>query len=118
MRRFAASVFVVVALLVGSVSAASLPLSVISLTSPVAPFTHATLQARTVPGATCDITVIYKSGPSVAQGLVPRQADTRGDVTWRWMVGSNTTPGRWPILVACSKGQDVAELETAFEVRR
>jgi micrococcal nuclease len=118
MRRFATSVFVVVALLVGSASAASLPLTVVSLTSPVAPFTDATLHARTAPGADCEITVIYKSGPSQAKGLFAKQADLSGDVAWQWRVGSNTTPGRWPILVACSKGHDAAELETAFEVRR
>jgi hypothetical protein len=97
--------------------AGSLPLSVVSLSSPVQPFTEATIQARTAPGATCEITVIYKSGKSVAKGLVPKQADSRGDIAWRWRVGSNTTPGKWPIIVACSKGQDFGRLETAFEVR-
>jgi micrococcal nuclease len=76
------------------------------------------IQVRTSPAANCQITVIYKSGPSRAKGLVPKQANAKGDVAWQWRVGSNTTPGRWPIKVMCEKGPDAAELETAFEVRR
>jgi micrococcal nuclease len=113
----ARALVLLVVLIAGSVWAGSLPLSIVSLTSPVAPFTDATIQARTAPGANCGITVIYKSGPSVAKGLVPKQADAKGDVAWRWRVGSNTTPGRWPIIVACSKGQDSGRIETTFEVR-
>ncbi len=44
--------------------AADLPISVASLSSPVAPFTDATIQIQTSPGAACTITVLYKSGPS------------------------------------------------------
>jgi len=58
--------------------AADLPISLVSLSSPVAPFSDATLEIRTSPGATCAITVSYKSGPSRAKGLVPRVADGRG----------------------------------------
>jgi hypothetical protein len=118
MRRLATSLFLFLALIGGSASASSLPLAVVSVTSPVAPFTDATLHARTAPGADCEIVVIDKSGPSRAKGLLPKQADRKGEVAWQWRVGSNTTPGRWPILVTCSKGHEAAELETAFEVRR
>jgi hypothetical protein len=118
-RIVGGSLLILVLFFAGSAAwAGALPLSVVSLSSPVQPFTDATLGARTAPGATCDITVIYQSGPSVAKGLVPKQADSRGDIAWRWRVGSNTTPGTWPIIVACSKGQDRSELKTSFEVRR
>jgi micrococcal nuclease len=114
----ARSLLILVAFFAGSAAwAGPLPLSVVSLSSPVQPFTDATIQARTAPGAHCEITVTYQSGPSVAKGLVPKQADSRGDIAWRWRVGSDTTPGTWPIIVACSKGQDRAQVETAFEVR-
>jgi micrococcal nuclease len=96
---------------------AELPISVVSLTSPVAPFTDATIQVQTSPGASCSITVLYKSGPSRAKGLAPQTADSRGRVTWIWRVGSNTTPGQWPIAVRCQKGYDSGELKTSFEVR-
>ena len=101
---------------VDPVQAADLPVTLVSLTSPAAPFTDAALTISTAPGANCSITVFYKSGPSRAQGLMPKAADAAGRVSWTWRVGSNTTPGRWPILVACEKGDDRGELRTAFEV--
>lgn len=99
------------------VFAADLAVNLVSVTSPAAPFTDASLEVKTSPEALCQITVIYKSGLSRAKGLVPRQADGRGRAAWTWRVGSNTTPGRWPIVVLCRKGGDEAELRTAFEVR-
>ena len=96
---------------------ADLPIALVSLSSPVAPFTDAAIQVQTSPGADCSITVLYKSGPSKAKGLYPQTADGRGRVAWRWRVGSNTTPGRWPVIVRCQKGGDSGELRTSFEVR-
>jgi micrococcal nuclease len=49
----------------------------------------------------CTIAVIYKSGPSKAQGLVPKTSDAQGRIRWMWRVGSRTTPGTWPIIVEC-----------------
>lgn len=101
----------------GPLPAGELSISLVSLSSPVAPFTDATIQIQTTPGANCSITVLYKSGPSKAKGLYPRTADGRGRVAWRWRVGSNTTPGRWPIVVRCERDGDTGELKTSFEVR-
>ena len=103
--------------LVGPVFAADLPVSVISLSSPVAPFDDATIQVQTRPGANCHITVLYKSGPSRARGLIPQSADSKGRIAWTWRVGSNTTPGRWPIVITCEKDGERGELRTSFEVR-
>jgi len=61
----------------------------------------ATVAARTAPGAQCSIVVRYKSGPSKAQGLGPKTADAGGDVSWSWKVGTNTTPGAWPVTITC-----------------
>jgi hypothetical protein len=72
----------------------------VSVTSPVARNAHATLVAHVVPARRCTITVYYKSGPSHAQGLYPKRP-VRGRVSWTWMVGGNTTLGRWPIQVNC-----------------
>ena len=96
--------------------AADLLITLISVTSPAAPFTDATLTVSTSPGANCSIVVHYKSGPSRAKGLVPKVASGSGRVSWTWRVGSNTTPGRWPIVVTCEKGADHGELGTAFQV--
>src|SRR3970282_10303 len=95
-----------VALLILTPSALAQALSVrlVSLTSPAGRGTDASITIQTAPGATCDITVIYKSGLSRAAGLYPQKADSGGMVTWVWRVGTRTTPGRWPIIVDCSLG--------------
>ena len=48
----------------GPARAADLPVTLISVTSPAAPFSDATLIIGTAPGANCSIVVRYKSGPS------------------------------------------------------
>ena len=72
----------------------------VHVTSPVSPGEHATLIAGVAPARRCRITVYYKSGPSVAQGLGAKRP-RHGRVSWTWMVGTNTTAGRWPIQVSC-----------------
>jgi hypothetical protein len=84
----------------------------VSVTSPVPHGANATVVVQTASGAQCSITVIYKSGPSEAQGLVPKQADSNGRVSWSWKVGTRTTPGEWPIIVTCG-GQTI---QTTFRV--
>ena len=107
----------VILLCFSAAGAMDVAVELVSLTTPVAPFTDATLTAKTVPGAACTIVVLYKSGPSRARGLVPQDANSRGQVSWTWRVGSNTTPGRWPVIVRCSVRDDVGELRTLLEVR-
>ncbi len=98
-------------------AAAGLPVTVVHLSSPVARFSDATIQVKTAPGVTCVITVLYKSGPSRAKGLDARTADRSGFVEWRWRVGSNTTPGHWPVVVTCEQDGNRGELRTMLEVR-
>lgn len=76
-------------------------LVILSVTSPVNTGNSATLTAKTSPNASCSITVYYKSGPSSASGLSPKNADASGMVSWTWTVGARTTPGTWPIDVTC-----------------
>lgn len=59
----------------------------------------------------------HKSGLSRAKGLDPKLADRSGFVTWRWRVGSKTTPGQWPGVVTCEHGGNRGELTTMLEVR-
>lgn len=96
---------------------AALKLDIASVTSPVRPGANATLTAKTAPGAKCAITVYYKSGPSTAQGLVPKAADAGGNVSWTWKVGTNTTPGTWRIVVTASKDGSTVTKETTFTVQ-
>jgi len=65
---------------------------------------NATLQAKTAPNTSCSIEVDYKSGPSSAAGLVTKNSDGAGNISWTWKVGANTTPGAWPITVTCGDG--------------
>lgn len=113
-----AALLVVATLAVSTAShAEEIRVELVRVTSPVVPFTDAMIEVMTAPKARCDIAVLYKSGPSRARGLVPRDADPRGRVSWTWRVGSNTTPGQWPIIVTCWRGRDTGELRTEFEVR-
>ena len=105
-----------VGLQLGPVRAADLVVTLVSITSPAAPFSDATLIISTAPGANCTIVVQYKSGPSRARGLAPQVADGAGRASWTWRVGSKTTPGRWPIEVTCAKGANRGKLRTAFQV--
>jgi hypothetical protein len=61
---------------------------------------------------TCSIVVEYKSGPSRARGLYPKRP-VRGRVFWTWLVGTRTTPGRWPIVISCGAA---GTLRTSFRV--
>ncbi len=118
MRRDVVAILAVALLTLAPSPVRAQPLQVrlVSVTSPVGPGNDATITVQTVPSALCLITVRYKSGPSKAQGLVPKTADSRGIVAWTWRVGTRTTPGRWPIIVTCSAGGRQGTLETSFEV--
>ena len=97
--------------------AESLFLEIKSVTSLVSPGAYATLKARATPSAQCTITVYYKSGPSKAQGLYRKQADSHGDVSWTWKVGTRTTPGSWRIVVKATYEGKTASQQTYFTVR-
>lgn len=70
----------------------------VSLTTPVRAGSYAQVAVRVTPRARCTIQVIYDKTVSKDKGLGPK---TGGRITWRWKVGSNTRPGRWPIVVRC-----------------
>jgi micrococcal nuclease len=65
-----------------------------------------TLIVKTAPNTGCSIRVVYKSGPSTAQGLGAKTSDGAGNVSWSWIVGSRTTLGQWPIYVTCGSASD------------
>ncbi len=102
---------------VKSPSTSELTLTIISVTSPVGLGYNATLVAKTAPGARCTITVYYKSGPSEAAGLYPKDADANGTVSWTWKVGTRTTPGSWRIVVTASLSGKTVSQTTYFTVQ-
>ena len=94
-----------IAALVGSTVAFAAPntaatVRLVYVTSPVRAGAHAILVARVHPAPLCTIAVHYKTTISHARGLYPKRP-VHGRVSWTWMVGTNTTPGRWPITVNC-----------------
>ena len=94
----------------------SMALAFTSLTSPAARGSYATATVRTAPAAYCTIVVIYKSGPSSAAGLTPKNADGSGVASWTWKVGTGTTVGSWPVTVTCSSGGLSASVTQYFQV--
>ena len=97
-------------------STGNLSVTVLSVTSPASGGSTATLTAETTPGASCTITVRYKSGPSTAAGLGPKTAAANGQIAWSWRVGANTTPGTWPIRVRCGTGSETSTATVDFRV--
>lgn len=72
--------------------------------NPVRPGRKATLTLRTSPGASLDLTVIYKSGKSKAKHLGTAIADESGQISWTWHVSGNTTSGEWTWAARAADG--------------
>src|SRR5437667_10243499 len=85
-----------------SVSSEHLSIVLTSVTSPVRHGNAASIIVKTAPGAACTIIVAYKSGPSRAQGLNPKNADKDGIASGGWIDCIRTTHGLYPIRCACS----------------
>ena len=94
----------------------ALTIKVVSLTSPINRGANATLTIKTTPGAHCNITVHYRSGPSEAEGLGLKIADGEGRVSWTWEVGTRTMPGTWSIVVGASVEGQTASTQMSFVV--
>jgi hypothetical protein len=94
-------------------ASASAKVKLVSITSPASRGSYATLTIALSRPATCRIIVMYKSGSSHAGGLDAKRS-VRGRASWRWMAGTNTTGGRWPIFVYCG---GAGALQTSFVVR-
>lgn len=74
----------------------------INVTSPVARGGNATARIGTAPNAKCTIAYTTPSGTrSEAAGLEAKTADTKGEVSWTWVIGPSTNPGNATIRVTC-----------------
>jgi hypothetical protein len=112
MRRLPVVLALAAALAVPARASASVRL--VAVTSPIDHGAYATLTVAVKPARSCSIVVYYKSGPSHARGLDAKRPNAAGRVTWSWKVGTNTTPGRWRIVVSCGAA---GTLDTSFVVR-
>jgi hypothetical protein len=86
-------------------------------TTSVARNTNASVTVETTKGAECGIDVPYASGSSSAKGLEPKIANSKGAVTWKWLVGRNESKGLVPIVVTCTLGERLGRLDTRFRVK-
>jgi competence protein ComEC len=96
----------------------TIALNILSITSPVAPGNTATLMAKTLPGAICEIKVFTRSGVSQAQGLEPKTAGADGIVSWTWRVGSSTAEGEFDIEVIAAHGAQTITKTVNYRVQK
>lgn len=62
----------------------------------------ASATVQTTPGASCSIEFLTPAGPpSSDQGLVAKQADSSGAVSWSWRIGSRSSLGIGTVTVTC-----------------
>jgi hypothetical protein len=71
----------------------------------------ATMTVVVTPRARCTIGVFYTTRASRASGLGPKSART---ITWSWVVGPNTMPGRFPVKIDCGRS---GKAQTTIRVR-
>jgi hypothetical protein len=95
---------------------ATVPAGFTEVTSPVARGGSAEAHLQTMPGAMCTIAVMSRPEPSSAAGLGPQTANASGMVVWTWMVGTNTTPGTWPIEAMCTLNSATGKTSSAITV--
>jgi hypothetical protein len=63
------------------------------------------------PRARCTIGVYYTARKAQARGLGPKSART---ITWTWVVGPTTKPGRFPVKIDCGHS---GKTQTTIRVR-
>jgi hypothetical protein len=118
MKRLALLIVGVAALMAAAAAFAApnaaMTARLVGVTSPARRNAEAALIAHVVPARRCTIAVLYKNGPSHAQGLSPKRP-FHGYLTWKWKVGGNTTLGSWPIKVNCG---NAGSFTTHFKVIR
>jgi hypothetical protein len=93
-----------------------LPVKLTKRTASVARNTKASVTIKTTAGAECGIDVQYKSGSSTDAALDPKTTNSKGSVTWKWLVGRNTSKGRVPIVITCTLGDLSGRLDTSIKV--
>jgi hypothetical protein len=94
-----------------------LPVKLTNRTASVARNTRASVTIKTTKGAECGIDVQYPSGSSTAAALVPKIANSKGVLTWKWLVGRNASKGKVPIVITCTLGDRSGRLDTSFKVK-
>jgi len=66
------------------------------------------------PNAVWNLSIRYSAGYGTAAGLGAQVADSTGFVEWSWRIGSNTTPGQWPVTIT-GNGENIRFYITVVE---
>jgi hypothetical protein len=74
---------------------------------------EATVIVKGLPNTEYSITVIYKSGESVAEGLENKISNSDGTISWTWKIGSRTTHMTHHLIV--SDGENSLRVEFVVE---
>ncbi|WP_100488595.1 hypothetical protein [Sporolactobacillus pectinivorans] len=80
--------------------AKSYPIQIVSSHLNVHRGNPASITIKGKPHALGTIRVVYKSGPSKARGLNNKISNSKGYVTWTWLVGGNTTKKTYTFYVS------------------
>lgn len=61
-----------------------------------------TIAATTAAGAQCKVNLYFRDGNTQAgAGMKPKTANSKGEVSWTWVVSSKSPAGIWPFTVEC-----------------
>lgn len=91
--------------------------SIQSLSAPLRAGQNASLTIKTLPTAACSVKVTYKDQESKDAGLIPKNADDFGAVTWTWTVEVSRPSGKWPVEVMCAHGKMSGYVKTELEIQ-
>lgn len=78
----------------------STKITLVKLTSPIAHGKTATIEIKGIAKTKYSISVLYSSGYSTAAGLTSKTSDSKGYVTWSWIVGTRTKAGKHLITIS------------------
>jgi hypothetical protein len=105
-------VAVVAVVVTGAVAdSAAATVRVTSAPGTVYPGEMASTTVVVTPRARCTIGVYYSTRKSQAGGLSPKSAKM---ITWTWLVGTSTKPGRFPVKIDCGRS---GKTQTTIRVR-
>lgn len=91
--------------------------SIQSLSAPLKAGQNASLTIKTLPKAACSVKVTYKGQESTDGGLIPKNADDFGAVTWTWTVETLRPVGKWPVEVTCAHGKMSGYVKGELEIQ-
>ena len=76
------------------------------------PGQYASVSVTTSPGASCSIIYVTPYGTvSQAQGLFAQNADSHGNVSWSWKIGTTTYAGTGTVTVTCNGHASTADID-------